>query len=206
MRRFRPTVFISVPKKWMELQGAVGRLVPLDTASDDEIATAVRHVTSGSLRWGLSAAGHLDSEVFRFFQRYGVELLSGFGMTEATGGITMTPPGGYRDDSLGCALPGIELRLAPDGELLVRGPYVMEGYLEPSGGDPGFDAEDGSTPATSWSRTRTASTAWWTGRRRSTRTSRARPSPPSAWRTSSGTSKRSPACSWSATTASTTRR
>jgi acyl-CoA synthetase (AMP-forming)/AMP-acid ligase II len=101
----------------------------------------VRHVTSGSLRWGLSAAGHLDAEVFRFFQRNGVELLSGFGMTEATGGITMTPPGGYRDDSLGCALPGIELRVASDGELLVRGPYVMEGYLEPSGGDPGFDGE-----------------------------------------------------------------
>jgi len=141
MRRFRPTVFISVPKKWMELQGAVGRLLPLETASDEEISGAVRHVTSGSLRWGLSAAGHLDAEVFRFFQRNGVELLSGFGMTEATGGITMTPPGGYRDDSLGCALPGIELRVASDGELLVRGPYVMEGYLEPSGGDPGFDGE-----------------------------------------------------------------
>jgi long-subunit acyl-CoA synthetase (AMP-forming)/GNAT superfamily N-acetyltransferase len=141
MRRFRPTAFISVPKKWMELQGAVGQLAPLDSAGDEELTAAVRHVTSGSLRWGLSAAGHLDSEVFRFFQRYGIELLSGFGMTEATGGITMTPPGGYRDDSLGCALPGIELRLEQDGELLVRGPYVMEGYLEPSGGDVGLDAQ-----------------------------------------------------------------
>ena len=60
-----------------------------------------------SSAWGLSAAGYLDPAIFRFFQRYGVELLSGFGMTEATGGITMTPPGRYKDESLGPALPGI---------------------------------------------------------------------------------------------------
>ena len=54
--------------------------------------------------------------------------MSGFGMTEATGGITMTYPGEYQDGSLGTALPGIELELADDGELLVRGPYLMTGY------------------------------------------------------------------------------
>ena len=55
------------------------------------------------LRWGLSAAGHLDPAVFRYFQRHGVELCSGFGMTEGTGGITMTPPGEYEDGSVGRA-------------------------------------------------------------------------------------------------------
>ena len=122
MRRFRPTVFISVPKKWMELQGAVGRLVPLDTASDDELATAVRHVTSGSLRWGLSAAGHLDSEVFRFFQRYGVELLSGFGMTEATGGITMTPPAATATTPWAARSPGSSCAWPPTGSFWCAGP------------------------------------------------------------------------------------
>ena len=54
------------------------------------------------LQWGLSAAGYLDPEIFRFLPAAtGVELMSGFGMTEATGGITMTPPGGYKEDSLG---------------------------------------------------------------------------------------------------------
>lgn len=142
MRRHRPTVFISVPKKWMQLHEAIAQRADPIAASDEELERATREVTGGRLRWGLSAAGHLDSDVFRFFQRQGVELISGFGMTEATGGITMTPPGEYRDDSLGLPLPGIETKLAADGELCVRGPYVMIGYLDPPDGESSFD-DDG---------------------------------------------------------------
>ncbi len=141
MRRFRPTVFISVPKKWIQLFEAIGREADVYTGSDREVGEAVRRITGGRLRWGLSAAGRLDPDIFRFFQRYGVGLLSGFGMTEATGGITMTPPGRYKDDSLGPALPGIELRIADDGELLIRGPYVTIGYLDPPDGAATFDGE-----------------------------------------------------------------
>ncbi|HHN73634.1 MAG TPA: AMP-dependent synthetase, partial [Acidobacteria bacterium] len=136
-----PSVFISIPKKWLQLYEEIGRRVDLETASDEEIAAATRSVIGPRLRWGLSAAGYLPAEVFRFFQRQGVELMSGFGMTEATGGITMTPPGAYRDDSLGLPLPGIELRLDDDGELLMRGPYVMLGYVETEETDSGVDAE-----------------------------------------------------------------
>ncbi len=141
MRRHRPTVFISVPKKWIEIHEAIERRVASRTASDAEILEATRRVTGGRLRWGLSAAGHLSPEIFRFFHRQGIELMSGFGMTEATGGITMTPPGEYRDESLGRALPGIELKQAEDGELLVRGPYVMLGYLDPPDGARALDAD-----------------------------------------------------------------
>ena len=49
-------------------------------------------------------------------------------MTEATGGITMTPPGKYRRGTVGVALPGVEVLRAEDGELLCRGPYMMLGY------------------------------------------------------------------------------
>jgi predicted GNAT family acetyltransferase len=52
-------------------------------------------------------------------------------MTEATGGVTMTPPGEYVDDSIGRPLPGVECRRAEDGELLIRGPYVSPGYYRP---------------------------------------------------------------------------
>ncbi|MEE8410666.1 MAG: GNAT family N-acetyltransferase, partial [Myxococcota bacterium] len=130
MRRVRPTVFISIPKKWQQLYEVITTRVDPEIDADDDIKGAVEEVTGGALRWGLSAAGYLPPQVFRFFQRYGTELMSGFGMTEATGGITMTPPGEYRDDSLGRALPGIEIRLADDGELLLRGPYVMQGYYK----------------------------------------------------------------------------
>jgi long-subunit acyl-CoA synthetase (AMP-forming) len=99
LRQVRPTVFISIPKRWIQLWEEAGRRVDLDRGEDEEIAAAFREVVGDRLRWGLSAAGYLDPEIFRFFQRHGVELMSGFGMTEATGGITMTPPGNYRDDS-----------------------------------------------------------------------------------------------------------
>jgi long-subunit acyl-CoA synthetase (AMP-forming)/predicted N-acetyltransferase YhbS len=142
MRQHQPTVLISVPKKWIQLYEAIEQKVDLLRAEEEEILQAVHSVTGGQLRWGLSAAGHLPSEIFRFFQSQGVELMSGFGMTEATGGITMTRPGRYKDDSLGSALPGIELRLAEDGELLIRGPYVMTGYLDPPEGEENI-GEDG---------------------------------------------------------------
>ncbi len=134
MRQNQPTVFISIPKKWIELYDEAR---PEDEGAVDRI----RSLTGGRLRYGISAAGHLDASVFRFFQQSGIELMSGFGMTEATGGITMTPPGSYRDDSLGLPLPGIETRIAEDGELLIRGPYVMQGYLDPPDGNTGYDEE-----------------------------------------------------------------
>lgn len=132
-REAEPSVFISIPKKWLQLQEEIGRRADLEQARDEEILAASREVLGSRLRWGLSAAGYLPAEVFRFFQRQGVELMSGFGMTEATGGITMTPPGEYRDDTLGPALPGIDLKLGEDGELMMRGPYVMMGYVAESG-------------------------------------------------------------------------
>jgi long-subunit acyl-CoA synthetase (AMP-forming) len=141
MRNLGITVFISIPMKWMQLHELVRQSVDVVTAIDEEIEAVVRATVGKDLRWGLSAAGYLDPEIFRFFQRYGVEVMSGFGMTEATGGITMTPPGGYKDDSLGPALPGIEIAVADDGELKVRGPYVMNGLLSPRDGVQPFDSD-----------------------------------------------------------------
>ncbi len=141
MRQYRPTVFISVPKKWIQLHEMITARADPVTSSDEQLRAATEVVTGGRLRWGLSAAGHLDADTFRFFQRQGIELLSGFGMTEATGGITMTPVGDYRDNSLGTSLPGIETAIAEDGEMLVRGPYLMAGYLDPPAGVASFDAD-----------------------------------------------------------------
>lgn len=129
MRQTKPTVFISIPKKWIQLYEGVCKTLQIEVETPDHIKQTLDSLTGGELRWGLSAAGYLSPEVFQFFQQNGVELMSGFGMTEATGGITMTPPGEYKPNSLGKALPGVELKLAEDGELLIRGAYVMMGYF-----------------------------------------------------------------------------
>jgi long-chain acyl-CoA synthetase len=130
MRLVKPTIFISIPKKWTQLYEYITTRVDIEVDDDEKIKEAVSNTTGGGLKWGLSAAGYLSPDIFRFFQRYGVELMSGFGMTEATGGITMTPPFQYRENSLGKALPGIEIKLGEDGEILIRGPYVMLNYYD----------------------------------------------------------------------------
>jgi long-chain acyl-CoA synthetase len=125
-RAVRPSVFISVPKKWMELRDAAAA----EAASEviEEVADHLRASTGGRLRHGLSAAGYLDPQVFKTFHAAGIELCSGYGMTEATGGILMTSPGAYVEGSIGRPLPGVECRRAEDGELLIRGVYVSPGY------------------------------------------------------------------------------
>ena len=102
---------------------------PVSEGKEKEIKNIVNKITGGNLKYGLSAAGYLDPDVFRFFQSNGINLLSGYGMTEATGGITMTPINEYQPDSVGVPLPGIQLTLADDGELLINGPYVSSSYF-----------------------------------------------------------------------------
>jgi long-subunit acyl-CoA synthetase (AMP-forming)/predicted GNAT family acetyltransferase len=139
MQMVKPSIFISIPKKWYQLYEYISQKVNIEFDEEEEIKKAVQEATGGSLKFGLSAAGYLEPDVFRFFQKYGVELMSGFGMTEATGGISMTPPGKYRENTLGVPLPGIEMKLADDGELLIKGPYVSIGYYEGSDKPSGFD-------------------------------------------------------------------
>jgi long-chain acyl-CoA synthetase len=135
----RPSVFISIPKKWQQIFEAVAAEVDTEHADKSAIDAVLQRLTGGRLRWGLSAAGYLAPEVFRFFQNHGVQLLSGFGMTEGTGGMLMTPPYQYKDNSLGIPLPGISVDLAEDGELMARGPYVFDAYFKP---EEGLEARD----------------------------------------------------------------
>ena len=125
-----PSIFISIPKRWVQLYELMNESIDLDFSSKDSIKEKLEKITGGNLKWGLSAAGYLDPDVFRFFHNNNIELISGYGMTESTGGITMTPPKEYVIDSVGKALPAIELKLADDGELCMRGPYVSDGFYK----------------------------------------------------------------------------
>ena len=126
----KPTIFISIPKRWVQLYEMLDSNLELDSDDSSIIKIKLNDITGGSLKWGLSAAGYLDPDIFVFFQDNGINMLSGYGMTEATGGITMTPPNDYKPDSVGTALPGIKLKLAEDGELCLKGPYITKGYFK----------------------------------------------------------------------------
>jgi long-chain acyl-CoA synthetase len=146
MPEVAPTGLISVPLRWQELYDRCMELSALDDGLD-KIKRNVQALSGGKLSWGLSAAGYLDPGVFRFFNRHGINLCSGFGMTEATGGITMTPPGKYIDDTVGIPLPGVYTRLAENGELEIRGHYIAR-YLEDAG--PGDEIPYPISPDQDW--------------------------------------------------------
>ena len=135
----QPSVFISIPKRWIQIQEQVAASISIEESSDEEITKVTVAITGGKLKWGLSAAGYLDPDIFKFFHQNGINLLSGYGMTEATGGITMTPPNDYMINSVGKRLPGIELKLGNDYELLMRGPYVTSGYYKDANESPHTD-------------------------------------------------------------------
>ncbi len=124
----KPTIFISIPKRWVQIYEMLQNELDLNSDSEEVIKKRLQEITGGNLKWGLSAAGFLDPDTFLFFQSNGINLLSGYGMTEATGGITMTPPNDYVNNSVGKILPGIKLKLEKDGELCLKGPYVTKGY------------------------------------------------------------------------------
>ena len=125
----KPTVFISIPKRWIQLYDKIQNQFPQQNSHSHKIKSALSTLTGGRLSTGLSAAGYLDPDIFIFYRENGVNLLSGYGMTEATGGITMTPVDEYLRDSVGRPLPGIDTKIADDGELLIRGAYVSPGYF-----------------------------------------------------------------------------
>jgi long-chain acyl-CoA synthetase len=74
-------------------------------------------------------------EIVEFFTGCGVPVLESYGLTEAATTVTMSYPGEIRPGTLGRPLPGVELRTAPDGELLIRGVNVFRGYWNQHDGD-----------------------------------------------------------------------
>jgi long-chain acyl-CoA synthetase len=81
------------------------------------------------VRHTLSAAAPLNIEVARFFAGLGLRILDVYGMTETTGAVTANLPDAFKLGTVGRAMPGIEIRLAGDGEILVRGGTCTSGYL-----------------------------------------------------------------------------
>src|SRR5213592_3305918 len=82
------------------------------------------------LRIAISGGAPLAKEIAEFFDALGVTILEGYGLTECTSAATVNRVGRYRLGTVGPALPRTELRLAEDGELLMRSPTIFAGYYK----------------------------------------------------------------------------
>ncbi|MDX8150687.1 long-chain fatty acid--CoA ligase [Patulibacter brassicae] len=154
----RPTMLPSVPRIFEKIYGMVtsavdaqtlaravevggqvedlrlaGQDVPEDLqraydAFDEKLFSNVRNAFGGRVRRAVSGAAPIAAEVLQFFWAAGVPVLEGFGMTETSTAATLSTPEHHRWGSVGRALPRVHLRIAEDGELLVRGPNVFGRY------------------------------------------------------------------------------
>jgi long-chain acyl-CoA synthetase len=91
-------------------------------------ATRLREALGGAIERCYCGGAPLPPEVDRFFADRGLPILCGYGLTEAAPVVSATTPGGYRPGTVGPPLAGVDVQLADDGEVLVRGPNVMLGY------------------------------------------------------------------------------
>lgn len=88
----------------------------------------------------LSGSAPLDPDVHTFFLAMGLDLLEAYGLTETCPGLTANLPGKIKIGTVGPALPGVEIKIAEDGEILAKGPNITKGYLNrPEATEAAFD-------------------------------------------------------------------
>jgi long-chain acyl-CoA synthetase len=159
IREVKPTIVLSVPRMYEKMYQRIMQTVREQRgfrrwifewgigvgrqAADGGRRSGVRYaladrlvlaplrerLTGGRLRFFLSGGAPLAAEVEQFFWAAGIKILQGWGMTETTSGATSNTEQEHRYGTVGRALPGYDLKIAEDGEIMVQGPGVMLGYF-----------------------------------------------------------------------------
>ncbi|MFG3504787.1 AMP-dependent synthetase/ligase [Streptomyces sp. NPDC047821] len=121
----RPTHLPSVPRLFEKVHGMARAF----GATPEQ----VREALGGRLRWALTGAAPIAPETLDFLAGCGIQVYEGYGMTESGGVISLNRPGAVRHGTVGRPVPGCEVRIAGDGEVLARGPMVAAGEVADDG-------------------------------------------------------------------------
>lgn len=125
-----PTIWGSVPRLWEKLRAALeAQGVTAPDKLTEEAKSAIRaKLGLDAVQVLLVGAAPLAVETQRYFDDLGLPICELWGMSESTGILTFNPPDARRIGTVGIPLPGVEIKLADDGEVLARGPVLMRGY------------------------------------------------------------------------------
>jgi long-chain acyl-CoA synthetase len=98
--------------------------------ADEQVLSKIRGLFGGRLKLAVSGAAPINPEILRFFDAAGVLVVEGWGMTETSTAATIATSEDFKFGTVGRPFPGCEVKLAADGEILVRGPNVFKGYYK----------------------------------------------------------------------------
>jgi long-chain acyl-CoA synthetase len=98
--------------------------------ADKQVLSKIRGLFGGNIRLAVSGAAPINPDILRFFDAAGVLVLEGWGMTETSTAATVSSPEEFKVGTIGKPFPGCEVRIAEDGEILVKGPNVFQGYYK----------------------------------------------------------------------------